>query len=99
MNKKALSERDIITKFITPSLVAAGWNRMRPIAMTTSAAILTLLPLAFAIGQGSAMQQPLAVAIIAGLLLQFPMVLLVLPVVTGRLARAPRHTQPVSSGG
>ncbi len=26
MNKKALSERDIITKFITPSLVAAGWN-------------------------------------------------------------------------
>ena len=26
MNKKALSERDICTKFITPSLVAAGWN-------------------------------------------------------------------------
>jgi len=54
--------------------------------MTTSAAILTLLPLAFAIGQGSAMQQPLAVAIIAGLLLQFPMVLLVLPVLIGRIA-------------
>lgn len=26
MNKKALSERDICTKFITPNLVAAGWN-------------------------------------------------------------------------
>lgn len=26
MNKKTLSERDICTKFITPSLVAAGWN-------------------------------------------------------------------------
>jgi type I restriction enzyme R subunit len=26
MNKKSLSERDICTKFITPSLVAAGWN-------------------------------------------------------------------------
>jgi type I restriction enzyme R subunit len=26
MDKKALSERDICTKFITPSLVAAGWN-------------------------------------------------------------------------
>jgi type I restriction enzyme, R subunit len=26
MNKKLLSERDICTKFITPSLVAAGWN-------------------------------------------------------------------------
>jgi type I restriction enzyme, R subunit len=26
MNKKALTERDICTKFITPALVAAGWN-------------------------------------------------------------------------
>lgn len=26
MNKKALSERDICSKFITPSLVAAGWD-------------------------------------------------------------------------
>ena len=26
MNKKALSERDICTKFITPNLVAAGWD-------------------------------------------------------------------------
>jgi type I restriction enzyme R subunit len=26
MNKKTLSERDICTKFITPSLVAAGWD-------------------------------------------------------------------------
>ena len=26
MNKKALSERDICTKFITPALVRAGWD-------------------------------------------------------------------------
>ena len=26
MNKKALSERDICTKFITPNLIAAGWD-------------------------------------------------------------------------
>ena len=62
------------------ALVMAGKNRMRPIAMTTVAAILTLLPLAFAIGQGSAMQQPLAIAIIAGLVVQLPLVLLVMPV-------------------
>jgi multidrug efflux pump subunit AcrB len=47
--------------------------------MTTIAAILTLLPLALAIGQGSAMQQPLAVAIIAGLAVQLPLVFLVIP--------------------
>jgi multidrug efflux pump subunit AcrB len=62
------------------ALVAAGKNRMRPIAMTTIAAILTLLPLAFAIGQGSAMQQPLAIAIISGLAVQLPLVLVVMPV-------------------
>jgi CzcA family heavy metal efflux pump len=64
----------------TDALVTAGKNRMRPIAMTTFAAILTLLPLAFALGQGSAMQQPLAVAIISGLVVQLPLVLLVMPV-------------------
>ncbi len=62
------------------ALVEAGINRMRPIAMTTFAAILALLPLALGIGAGSAMQQPLAIAIISGLLLQMPLVLIVLPV-------------------
>ena len=62
------------------ALVRAGLNRMRPIAMTTFAAILALLPLALGIGAGSAMQQPLAIAIISGLVLQMPLVLIVLPV-------------------
>jgi multidrug efflux pump subunit AcrB len=66
--------------------LTASRNRLRPIAMTTFAAILTLLPLALAIGQGSAMQQPLAVAIIAGLVLQFPIVLFVLPVLIASLS-------------
>jgi len=61
-------------------LVEAGKNRMRPIAMTTLAAILALAPLAFALGEGAGMLQPLAIAIEAGLLAQFPLVLLVLPV-------------------
>ena len=62
------------------ALVRAGLNRMRPIAMTTFAAILALLPLGLGIGAGSAMQQPLAIAIISGLVLQMPLVLIVLPV-------------------
>ncbi len=61
------------------ALIVAGQNRLRPIAMTTLAAILTLLPLAFAIGQGSAMQQPLAIAIISGLIVQLALVLFVMP--------------------
>ncbi|SFL18279.1 efflux RND transporter permease subunit [Rhodanobacter glycinis] len=61
------------------AMLYAGHHRMRPILMSTIAAILTLLPLALAIGQGSQMQQPLAVAIIAGMLVQVPLVLLVMP--------------------
>jgi len=65
------------------ALREASRNRLRPITMTTLAAILTLLPLALAIGQGSGIQQPLAIAIIAGLLLQYPLVLLAMPALIG----------------
>lgn len=61
-------------------LIQAGHNRMRPIAMTTLAAIGALLPLGLGLGQGAAMQQPLAIAIISGLAVQLPMVLIALPV-------------------
>ena len=69
------------------ALREASRNRLRPITMTTLAAVLTLLPLALAIGQGSAIQQPLAIAIIAGLLLQYPLVLLAMPVLIGLTLR------------
>lgn len=66
---------------INDGVLLAGSNRMRPILMTTLAAILALLPLAIALGQGSEMQQPLVVAIIAGLLVQIPLVTVVMPLV------------------
>jgi len=65
------------------ALLEAARNRFRPIAMTTLAAILTLLPLALAFGRGSGMQQPLAIAIISGLMVEFPLVLLAIPVLIG----------------
>jgi multidrug efflux pump subunit AcrB len=69
------------------ALHEAGRHRTRPIVMSTLAAILTLLPLALALGQGSQMQQPLAVAIICGMLVQLPLVLLVMPVLYALLRR------------
>lgn len=62
-------------------LIEAGVRRLRPTVMTSLAAILTLLPLALGIGQGSAMQQPLAIAIISGMIVQMPLALLVMPVI------------------
>ncbi len=72
---------ELLRQNLTPyeALIRAGINRMRPISMTTLAAILALMPLALALGQGSAMQQPLAIAIISGLLLQIPLVIIVMP--------------------
>lgn len=72
------------------ALLEAARHRMRPILMSTLAAILTLLPLALALGSGSQMQQPLAVAIIAGMLVQVPLVLLVMPVLYAVLMRKRR---------
>jgi len=69
------------------ALLKAGLNRLRPITMTTIAAILALLPLALALGQGSAMQQPLAIAIIAGLLVQIPLVTMVMPLIYKALSK------------
>jgi multidrug efflux pump subunit AcrB len=74
------------TRGLHNALVTAASNRLRPIAMTTLAAILTLLPLALDLGQGAGMQQPLAIAIISGLLVQFPLVLLALPVLLWLIA-------------
>lgn len=65
----------------------AGRHRMRPILMSTIAAILTLMPLALAIGRGAQMQQPLAVAIISGMLVQVPLVLVVMPALHAFLTR------------
>jgi CzcA family heavy metal efflux pump len=65
----------------------AGVNRFRPIAMTTLAAILALLPLALPLGRGGQMQRPLAIAIISGLTVQMPLVLIIMPLVVARLGR------------
>jgi len=71
----------LVSEGVPPNqaLIDAGANRVRPIAMTTLAAILALTPLALALGAGSSMQKPLAIAIIAGLIAQGPLVLLVMP--------------------
>jgi len=61
------------------AVARARSQRLRPIVMSALAALLTLLPLALAIGAGARMQQPLAIAIVAGLVLEVPLVLVVLP--------------------
>ncbi|MFZ2065130.1 MAG: efflux RND transporter permease subunit [Xanthobacteraceae bacterium] len=77
-----VSEYQSLTREMPPhqALREAALNRMRPIAMSTLAMILALLPLGAAIsGSGDQMLQPLAIAIIAGITVQLPLVLLAMP--------------------
>jgi CzcA family heavy metal efflux pump len=63
------------------AMVLAGRRRLRPILMTALAAMVGMLPLAFAIGAGSQMLQPLAIAVIGGLAVSILLSLIVTPVV------------------
>ncbi len=62
------------------ALVTAGRLRLRPIVMTTCAAIGGLLPLAFGLGSGSEMERPLAIAVIGGLSTATVFTLIAIPV-------------------
>jgi CzcA family heavy metal efflux pump len=65
---------------VTPALVLGARERLRPILMTTLAAIFGLLPLAFGIGAGAAMERPLAIAVVGGLSTATLFTLIVIPV-------------------
>ncbi len=55
--------------------------RLRPIMMTTFAAVLGAVPLAIALGQGASLRQPLGVTVMGGLLLSQVFTLYTTPVI------------------
>jgi len=63
------------------AVLTASPTRLRPILMTTLAAMLGMLPLALGIGTGSEMYVPLATAVIGGLATSTMLTLFVVPTV------------------
>jgi cobalt-zinc-cadmium resistance protein CzcA len=54
-------------------------QRLRPVMMTATVALLALVPFLFATGPGSEVQKPLAIVVIGGLITSTILTLLVLP--------------------
>jgi multidrug efflux pump len=72
--------------------------RLRPIMMTTAAAVLGAVPLVLALGQGASLRQPLGVTVMGGLILSqlftlytTPVIYLLLDGLHDRLARQARR--------
>jgi HAE1 family hydrophobic/amphiphilic exporter-1 len=63
------------------AILTAAPTRLRPILMTTLAAMLGMLPLALGIGKGSEMYVPLATAVIGGLATSTMLTLFIVPTV------------------
>jgi multidrug efflux pump len=71
-------ERGLSTR---ESIYEACRMRFRPIMMTTFAAMLGALPLAFDTGEGAELRRPLGIAIVGGLLVSQVLTLYTTPVV------------------
>jgi CzcA family heavy metal efflux pump len=91
-NKQTAAGEDVTT-----ALIVAGQTRLRPILMTTLAAIGGLLPLALGIGSGAEMEKPLAIAVIGGLSTATLFTLVVIPVLYATILgeRKRRRVAPV----
>jgi HAE1 family hydrophobic/amphiphilic exporter-1 len=63
------------------AILTAAPTRLRPILMTSSAAVLGMLPLALGIGKGSETQAPLATAVCGGLTTSTLLTLFIVPIV------------------
>jgi cobalt-zinc-cadmium resistance protein CzcA len=63
--------------------------RLRPVLMTASIGVFSLIPMLFATGPGSEIQKPLAVVVVGGLISSTLLTLLVLPVLYGFFRKKP----------
>jgi heavy metal efflux system protein len=65
---------------LSEAIQQGGQDRLRPVLMTASVAILGFMPMALSVGPGAEIQKPLATVVIGGIFSSTLLTLLVLPV-------------------
>lgn len=81
---------------LSEALVLSGRRRLRPVLMTSLAAALGMLPLAYGVGSGAQMLRPLAISVMGALAISVLLSLVVTPVCY--LILRPRDRRPVTLG-
>ena len=79
------------TMELKTALIEAGATRIRPILMTSLTTILSMIPMALAIGSSGSTTQGLAVVDIGGLTAGVAVALFMLPIYYGLLSRKPKQ--------
>ena len=77
------------------SLVRSGRRRLRPVLMTSLAAALGMLPLAYGVGTGADLLKPMAIAVIGALSFSVLLSLIATPVVFCQLQNATKRSESV----
>ena len=72
---------------LTEALIQSGRRRLRPVLMTSLAAALGMLPLAYGVGSGAQMLRPLAIAVIGALAVSVILSLVATPTVYSLLLK------------
>lgn len=64
---------------MTEAILKGSVDRLRPVLMTASIAIFSLIPMLYASGAGSEIQKPLATVVVGGLITSTLLTLLLIP--------------------
>ncbi|MFY4729830.1 efflux RND transporter permease subunit, partial [Nitrospira sp. BLG_2] len=72
---------------VREAVIRGSHDRLRPVLMTASIAIFSLIPMLYATGPGSEVQRPLATVVVGGLLTSTFLTLVVLPTLYGWFER------------
>lgn len=75
------------------AIIKGSESRLRPVLMTASIAVFSLIPMLFAGGAGAEIQRPLATVVVGGLITSTLLTLLLIPSMYGWFEKKPTETE------